>query len=268
MQIANDIDTTAAPALDANDAAALPNEVAPANETKDERDLRIAALERENAKLERRIGRKTHALGQAHERLSTYERSAPRNAPQQGHEPDDGDDADAVETRAEQIANERLQQREQTERAQRLGDSVRKMVENGVKLDPKFNELVNDLAQDIPMVDGRTGRATDFTVELLGCDNPAAVALYLVKNPAVAQSLEGMNARQMARKLDRIDAEVGKTTPATPSSAARPLTALNAGITSDNAPRDTDSPEEWRRKEAARINAKNARNQPLAAASR
>lgn len=257
------IDTNAAPALDANDAAALP---APANETKDERDLRIAALERENAKLERRIGRKTHALGQAHERLSTYERSAPqRAATTNDADPDENDDADAVETRAQQLANERLQAREQQERSQRIATSVRTMVETGEKLDPKFRELVNDLAQDIPMMDER-GRATDFTVELLGCDNPAAVALYLVKNPAIAQSLEGMNARQMARKLDRIDAEVGKTTTATPSGAARPLATLNGGTSAANGPSDSDSPEEWRRKEVARLNAK--RQPQQAAASR
>lgn len=270
MQAAGDLSNIPSTVPNADDPSvrASPEGVDPSPQTPEpelsaaELKARLAERDRQLAKLERRIGRKTHALGEAHARLAQHESAVTRRpTPVATPDPDDNDDDDApgtartpavdVETRAREIADARLT-------AEKISTGAKSMLAAGTKLEPKFRDLVNDLAQDLPLVDTRTGRATEFTEQVLDCKDPAAVLLHIARNGDVAESLQGLTGRQLTRKLVDLEAEVSKAPP-TPSGAAKPLDPIRPNAGAANEPRDSDTPEEWRRKEAARINAKAGR---------
>lgn len=274
MQTAADLSNIPSTVPNADTSAStLPEGVDPQQQPQPEPEPELSAAElkaqlaeekRRVRKLEGRIDRRTKAIGELSGKLAQYEAGAGRKpVGVTTPDPDDNDDDDApavdVETRAEQLAEAKLA-------AKRISDGAKAMLAAGTKLEPKFRDLVNDLAQDLPLVD-RTGRATEFTEQVLDCQDPAALLLHIARNPDVAESLHGLTGRALTRKLVALESEAAKAAPE-PSKAAKVLDPLRPNAGAANEPRDSDTPEEWRRKEAARINAKRGVPSGHAAASR
>lgn len=267
----SDLDTSTSPVVDQPvNTEATPSAVEPQSaEQRDPREAEIERLRAENARLAARASRKSHEIGRLHERLSAVRNTS---QPQTQQLPADGDDDETTQqpqrrAPSEEDVSERIRaEAAELNRVQRIAERARSAGEAGKKLDPKFGDLVNDMAEEIPLVDERR-RPTEFAEAVLDCEKPAEVMLAIARDPELIDKLRDLRGIALGRQLARIEASLGNAKP-NPSGAARPLNPLAAGATTDNSPRDTDSPEEWRRKEIARLNALRARTQPTASASR
>lgn len=201
-------------------------------------------------KLERRIGTRTRALGERDATIAQLQRelAAARAADAPRNDPDDDDTTDAddaprgarrsavdVETLAEQRAHE-------LRRGEKIANSTRSMLEAGTKLDPKFRDLVLDVAADLPFIDER-GRATEFIEEVLDTDRPADLLLHLARNPDVAESLQGLTGAKLGRRLEKLVSEL--TAAPKRSTAPAPLEPVGGRGNSAKADKAM-SDEEWR----------------------
>jgi hypothetical protein len=207
-------------------------------------------------KLERRIGTRTRALGEKDATIAQKDaliarleselrsRSATRNDPAD----DDHDDADPaprstrreptvdVETSARQMAAD-------LRRAEKVSERTSAMLDAGKKLNPKFREVVLDVADDLPFVDER-GRPTEFIEEVLDTGVSAELLLHLAQNPDAVESLQGLTGAKLGRRIEKLVTELAKT-PAQPSNAPKPLEPVGGRGNTAKAERAM-SDEEWR----------------------
>lgn len=138
-------------------------------------------------------------------------------------------------------------------RQERFNEQCNAIVEKGKKL-PEFDKALRTLVTEAgPLIDARGGPTPLMTV-VLESEKPEALLHYLGSNPDVASELEGLSVTQLARRVDRIERDMA--TPKT-SKAPKPLEPVRPQ-SSSAAPSDSDSTEDWIRKEAARLNARKA----------
>lgn len=89
------------------------------------------------------------------------------------------------------------------------------------------------------------GRPTPLGEAILDADDPAAVLHYLGNNPDAAADLHGLTATQVARRIARIELEIGKAKEPKQSNAPKPITPLKSAIKDDGGLSDNLSAEEW-----------------------
>jgi chromosome segregation ATPase len=206
---------------------------APAPE-KDERDKAIA-------RMERRINRKHAEAAEAkaerdflREQLQKYEA---QREPEETTEVDPKQFERAVSQKAAELAESREFDRQCNEVAAK-----------GAKKFSDFQDAVNALTAELPLFDKRGPTAAMKVV--LEADKPEALLHYLGKNLDLASELADLTPTQLSRRLDRIEREMA--TPKT-SAAPKPLDPVKPQATASNQPRDSDSVEEWMRKERERM---------------
>ena len=89
------------------------------------------------------------------------------------------------------------------------------------------------------------GMPTPLGEAILDADDPAAVLHYLGSNPEAAADLHGLSATQVARRIARIELDLGKAKEPKQSNAPKPITPVKASSKDDGGLSDDLAPEEW-----------------------
>ena len=151
-----------------------------------------------------------------------------------------------IEHRAEQLAREKLQQRERAEQSERMAESFQEKAEKASERYPDFSVVVGNPALSInePMA--------EFISESdLGPD----IAYHLGKHPLDAARIASMSPVKAARELTRIENELASKPKAKPSNAPEPIKPVGTRgkPTSSAMPSDDDPVDVWMKKEQARL---------------
>lgn len=125
-------------------------------------------------------------------------------------------------------------------RMERLNDRCNEIATQGNKEFPDFKDNLKSLAQEVPLFDQR-GAPTTVMQVILEADNPAKLMHHLGANPDLAAELSDLTPTQLARKLDRIERDMGKSQK---SSAPAPLTPTKGAASNDELHSNL-SDEEW-----------------------
>lgn len=179
-----------------------PKEDDPADETEDEKTERLAKereakKERENRKEERRqrkfdkIAAERNAVIEENERLKK----------QIAENSTDGLTEEEIERRAEEKAALKLQEKEQQRQKREFDKSVKELEVSAKKADPKFNEKLDDMIEELD-------RPIPGTVISILADldnkNGGEVLNYLTENLDEADDIFDMSPHKMTQKLIRI----------------------------------------------------------------
>jgi hypothetical protein len=125
--------------------------------------------------------------------------------------------------------------------AERFNARCNTIAEQGAKEFKKdFMPAWDAIASEIPIVDRKTGKPTDFFESITDLDNPAAVIVHIGTNPDLLDELQDLTGRKLDRKLALIEAEL-KAKPKV-SNAPIPITPIKPRSTpSEPDPADTDA---------------------------
>ncbi len=97
------------------------------------------------------------------------------------------------------------------------------------------------------------GKPTPLGEAILDADDPAAVLHYLGNNPDAAADLHGLTATQVARRIARIELEIGKAKEPKQSAAPKPIAPVKSVTRDDGGISDSLSTEEWIRRRNAQV---------------
>lgn len=206
------------------------------------------------SKMQRKLDRRSRAIGQRDQLIAQQaaelERLRRGGQPQPTND-DDGEDQRNTNTRrapanvdpvalARQIAEDTLYR-------QGIANKTSAMLAKGKEVNPKFQELVLEVAEEIPFVEGPQGqeRPSRFIEDVLDCEHPHEILLHLQANSDELADLADMSPRQRARKLIELDLTFKK--PASRrSNAPKPLELLQGGKGGGVRNEDQLSDAEWR----------------------
>lgn len=92
------------------------------------------------------------------------------------------------------------------------------------------------------------GKPTPLGEAILDADDPAAVLHYLGNNPDAAADLHGLTATQVARRIARIELEIGKAKEPKQSNAPKPISPVKSAAKDNGGLSDDLSIEEWNKR--------------------
>lgn len=117
---------------------------------------------------------------------------------------------------AQRLANDR-------EFSVSVGRGVERMMAEGEKAIPGFQELAEKVGSEIAIVD-RQKRPTPFILAVIECPNSHEVMAHLAENDDLVDDLRDMTPRQQERRIVELSAELKHTKPRAKQSAApKPL---------------------------------------------
>ncbi len=98
----------------------------------------------------------------------------------------------------------------------------------------------------VPIAPGQSiGKPTPLGEAILDSEDPAAVLHYLGNNPDAAADLHGLTATQVARRIARIELEIGKAKEPKQSNAPKPITPVKSAAKDDGGLSDNLPTDEW-----------------------
>lgn len=200
-------------------------------------------MAKRDARSERRIQRLTAARYQAEARAQQSLQEA-EQLRQRLNQYEAGETPEARQADPVALANEIANIREVTAKS----NSV---VKDGAKRFEGFDKALNVVIEEagplvVPIAQGASiGRPTPLGEAILDADDPAAVLHYLGNNPDAAADLHGLTATQVARRIARIEIEIGKAKEPKQSNAPKPITPVKSASKDDGGLSDNLSPEEW-----------------------
>ena len=200
-----------------------------------------AAIQKRLVKEQRRIERNL--------RTQLEEQRAAVAPKREAFQDDDAYTEAQIEHRAEQLAREKLKQREKAEQSERMAESFQEKAEKVSERYPDFSIVVGNPALSI------NETMAEFIAESdLGPD----VAYHLGKHPLDAARIASMSAVKATRELTRLEAELAGKPKATPSNAPEPIRPVGTRgkPTSSALPSDDDTVDVWMKKEQARLRAR------------
>lgn len=198
------------------------------------------------SKLQRRIDRRTHALGQRDQIIAQQAEELARLRGRQTNDAQENDDdrkpAANIDPHAlaQEIARDTLYRQE-------IASKTTAMLEKGRAVNPRFKELVIEVADEIPFVVGPRGqeRPSPFIEAVLACNHSHEILLHLQANSDELAELADMPQRQRERKIIELDLTFRK--PASRrSNAPKPLELLQGGKGGGVRNEDQLSDAEWR----------------------
>lgn len=196
------------------------------------------------SKLERRIARQSRALGGRDQELAQLRAENERlKAGKPGSNDDDaegeGVQREQVLTLAQRIAADQIERRD-------IAARTETMLAKGKALDPKFQEKVLEVSEEIPFVVGPQGqeRASPFIKAVYLQDHPAEILLHLAENPDELAALADMSHEKRLRQLTKLDLSF-ESAPTRRSNAAKPLSVINGGKSGAKS-EDQMTDAEWR----------------------
>lgn len=211
-------------------ATETPEVAAPENDEAAERDEPAKVLKR----MERRIDRLTAARYQAEARAEQAASEAAQLRARFTQEQPQQEHADPVA-----IAREIAQVERVTEKA------------NGIAADGKdrfgdsFGKSVQAVAAEVGALFEKNGKPTSIGEAILSADDPAALIHHIGSNPDIAADLADLTPIQQARKLARIEIEMGKPREVKQTTAPKPITPARA-VARDTGALSNDLPiDEW-----------------------
>ncbi len=233
----------AAPQPDDPDTKAKPEDTPEESEA----DKTIRRMQRRIDRLTARNGARDYQLAQLQTELQRLMQQPAGDEPAQPQQPSESDLRTAIEQRAAQLRElERTQER------------VERVLDAGAKI-AGFDAACNAVNEEVPFyvigADG-TKRPTAFTRAVLDAERPHELLLYLGNNLDEAAKFEGLTPEQIGRRIAHLEAKVREASKQKPSAAPKPLQPVAARGNSTE-PTDTDSLNDWMRKEIARLNARN-----------
>lgn len=164
--------------------------------------------------LQRRIDKRTAALYQERAQREQLAREL-AELKGQYQQPEQQQQPDPVQLAREIARIERV-----TERSNQIAAS-------GEKAFPDFREAVITLAQEVGPLYEPNGKPTPLMDAVLDSDAPHALLYHLGKNPELAADLADLSPTQQARRLARIEMEMGsKPAPPARSKAPAPLSPV------------------------------------------
>ena len=138
-------------------------------------------------------------------------------------------------------------------RIERFTEQANSIVAQGNKSHPDYMTALQELSRevgDFVKPDGAPSAFMEVVLEVV--DKPAALLYHLGKNPDLAEELSGLSPLKLAKQLDRIERELEDKSTQKPSKAPKPLEAVKVVSIRAGEPSDTDSIDDWVRKERAR----------------
>jgi hypothetical protein len=193
--------------------------------------------------LNRRVDRITAARYQA-EASAQQARQEAEQLRQRLAQYEAGDQPEARQADPVALANEIANIRENTAKS----NAVHK---DGVKRFEGFDKALNVVIEEagplvVPIAQGASiGKPTPLGEAILDADDPAAVLHYLGNNPDAAADLHGLTATQVARRIARIEIEIGKSKEPKQSNAPKPITPVKSASKDDGGLSDNLSTDEW-----------------------
>ena len=161
------------------------------------------------------------------QRLAQYE---------QGEEPPQRQ-ADPVALARELVTLERITEKSNT------------VAKDGAKRFQGFDKALTVVTEEAgplftPVAPG-IGKPTALGEAILDADDPAAVLHHLGNHPDLASELHGLTATQVARRIARIEIDLGKTNEPKQSNAPKPISPVKSASKDDGGLSDSLSTAEW-----------------------
>ena len=131
-----------------------------------------------------------------------------------------------------------------------FADKANSIVETGTKKHSDFVDTLKDLAKEVGEFVQRNGKPSQFMeVVLEVADDSAALLYHLGKNPEIASELADLSPLKLAKRLDRIERELGEASKPKTSNAPKPLEPVKAKSTDSGLSSDLPVDEWMRRRE-------------------
>jgi hypothetical protein len=138
-------------------------------------------------------------------------------------------------------------------RIQRFTDKSNELVSKGKAKHTDFMPAIKELAKEVGDLVLRNGAPSPFMeVVFEAADDPVALLYHLGKNDDLAEGLADLTPIQLAKKLTRIETAMAEASNPQQSKAPKPLEPIRPKAPASNEPSDTDSIDDWVRKERAR----------------
>lgn len=246
----NTVLSNAAPGQDTDAALARQHDDANAqDQSQDSEDgEKLTDEQKTIRRMQRRIDRLTAGRGAAQREAELLRVEMERRGQPQEREDETPQAIDPREI--DRLATERAQQ---LHRQQTVADRANAVINSGKKL-PGFDLAVNAVADEVPFTD-RRGAPTPFIEAVLDTDKPAELLHWLGNNPDEAAKFAHLTPAQTGRQLAKLEERIARDAAKTTSSAPAPLRPVQSRSTAGAEPQDSDSIEDWMRKERARTNA-------------
>lgn len=151
-----------------------------------------------------------------------------------------------VEHLAEKRAAEKMAEREERERREKMSETFLERSEKAIERYPDFNDVVSNPTLAIN---------TDMAEFIAESEHGPDIAYHLGKNPALAARIANMSPIKAARELTSIELELAsKPKTKQPSKAPEPITPVGTRgrASSSSLPSDEDDIGTWMRKERER----------------
>jgi hypothetical protein len=131
-----------------------------------------------------------------------------------------------------------------------FAEKANSIVETGSKKHADFVDTLKDLAAEVGEFVQRNGKPSPFMeVVLEVADDSPALLYYLGKNPDVASELADLSPLKLAKRLDRIERELGEASKPKTSNAPKPLEPVKAKSTDSGLSSDLPVDEWMKRRE-------------------
>lgn len=135
-----------------------------------------------------------------------------------------------------------------------FAETANRIVETGTKQNADFVDALKDLASEVGEFVQRNGKPSPFMeVVLEVSDDPTKLLYHLGKNPDIAEELANLSPYKLAKRLDRIERELGESSKPKTSQAPKPLEPVKSKSVVNTLPSDEDSTEVWIKKERERM---------------
>lgn len=206
----------------------------------------LEALRRERIRKERTNARLWHE----NQELRAAQGQGPQSQPREQQQPAPGQEQSDERVQVtrrdfEAAATERARViARQTIAEENLATRCNTLLDNGAKLDPKFDQAIVAVGAELPLFKSN-GQPTDALEEILESKHAAKIVLHLRDNPDVASELADLSPRQLTRRLIALEAEVAPPTRKV-STAPRPLEPESGTSSSSGEPDVTKNPAAWR----------------------
>ena len=195
-------------------------------------------------RLQRRVDRVTAARYQAEARAQQLEAQLARY--QQQTQQEEGEKPSIDPARIDEIVSQKARE---IARVEQVAERSNKAFESGVKaFGDAFKASIAAVIDEAgPLIDPK-GLPTSLGEAILDSDEPAKLLHYLGQNPEAAESLQGLTAAQLGRRIARIEAEMGKAPEPAPSKAPKPLQPVKTQVAGNGEPdmKDTAAWIRWK----------------------
>lgn len=161
-----------------------------------------------------------------------------------------------AEYRADKAVERRLQEREEKESRTRAenehrskSEEARKRIKETAKGIEDFEEVMSTLTAEHPA-------ARLHGDAIMTADSPGKLLHHLIKNHEEAERIASLSLVQQAREIVLLEVKLNATPAKSPSKAPAPISPVGGKPAPGDAPSDTDSMEDWIKKERARARKK------------